>query len=226
MRRKNLLAIGLVSVCLLAGGCGSETAQQEETTEIVAEVTETEEEETTEVVVEETEGTLVETNNSDSPESDYEGLTEAEKAEAMYEDLLAADDGTEQNDELSLAAGKSLENSKWGEIHGKWDANHQHTLYAQSQGADYADGWWWIYENGSGAGDQPSYAVYMKEDSPRYGEVKHVGDYLDGCRFCGTNDEWSAYMTQGIVEKAEESGHEVTYDESTGRYTIHSNKND
>ena len=46
MKRKNLLAIGLVSVCLLAGGCGSETAQQEGTTEIVVEVTETEEEET------------------------------------------------------------------------------------------------------------------------------------------------------------------------------------
>lgn len=62
--------------------------------------------------------------------------------------------------------------------------------YAKSQGADNTLGWCWIYHTGKGAGDQESYAVYMKEDSPRYGEVFHLGDYLPcGTLFVGANNK-------------------------------------
>lgn len=60
--------------------------------------------------------------------------------------------------------------------------------YAKSQGADNTLGWCWIYYTGQGAGDQESYAVYMKEGSSRYGEVFHLGDYLPcGTLFVGAN---------------------------------------
>lgn len=62
--------------------------------------------------------------------------------------------------------------------------------YAHSQGADGTLGWCWIYYTGQGAGDQESYAVYMKEDSSRYGEVFHLGDYLPGGDFfVGANNK-------------------------------------
>ena len=49
------------------------------------------------------------------------------------------------------------------------------------------------FDHGKGAGDQPSYAVYMKEGDPLYGTIYHVGDYLpDGTQLSGTNDEWEA----------------------------------
>ena len=98
-----------------------------------------------------------------------------------------------------------IENSKWADINGKWDAVHQWSLYAQSQGADGAAGWCWTYDHGKAAGDQPSYAVYMKEGSPDYGKVFHVGDYLpDGTQLCGTMEEYAAILDNEIDEKMKE----------------------
>lgn len=110
--------------------------------------------------------------------------------------------------------------SKWADINGAWDAEHQYTLYAKSQGADYTDGWCWVYEHGKAAGDQPSYAVYMKEGDPEYGKIYHVGDMMPtGSPFSGTNDEWDAFMAEDIVRRAKEEGLEVT--EEDGAYVIH-----
>ena len=113
-----------------------------------------------------------------------------------------------------------IRNSEWADINGAWDAVHQYTLYAKSQGADGTGGWCWIYFNGKGAGNQPSYAVYMKEGDPLYGTVYHVGEYLpSGELFSGTNDEWDAFMAEDIVRRAKEEGLEVT--EEDGAYVIH-----
>lgn len=114
-----------------------------------------------------------------------------------------------------------IENSKWADINGKWDAVHQWNLYAQSQGADYASGWTWEYINGKAAGDQPSYAVYMKEGDPDYGKVFHVGDTLpDGNQFNGTMKEYAAFIDKDISRVAEEAGADVYTDENTGKTVI------
>ena len=113
-----------------------------------------------------------------------------------------------------------IRNSEWADINGAWDAVHQYTLYAKSQGADGTGGWCWIYFNGKGAGDQPSYAVYMKEGDPLYGTVYHVGDYLpSGEQFSGTNDEWEAFIAEDMIRQAQKEGLEVT--EEDGAYVIH-----
>ena len=115
-----------------------------------------------------------------------------------------------------LSESDEIAHSKWADINGAWDAEHQYTLYAKSQGADYTMGWCWIYEHGKAAGDQPSYAVYMKEGDPLYGTVYHVGDYLPiGTQLSGTNDEWEAFIKQDFRDQAEADGYDV-YDDPDG----------
>lgn len=115
---------------------------------------------------------------------------------------------------------EEIENSKWADINGKWDAVHQYNLYAQSQGADHSSGWSWCYINGKGAGDQPSYAVYMKEGDPDYGKVFHVGDTLpDGNKFNGTMEEYTANMGNEIIKEAKKQGYDV--EEKDDSYVIH-----
>lgn len=131
-------------------------------------------------------------------------------------------DDTTSDTSTSTGANETAEidQSKWADINGAWDAVHQFTLYAREQGADDTDGWCWEYYNGKGAGDQPSYAVYMKEGSSDYGKVFHVGDYLpDGNQFCGTNDEWEAFIGEDLKRVYEDAGYEVT--EEDGAYVIH-----
>ena len=100
---------------------------------------------------------------------------------------------------------EEIRNSKWADINGAWDAVHQYGQYAASQGADGMSGWTWIYIHGKGAGDQPSYAVYMKEGSPDYGKVFHVGDYMpDGNQLCGTMEEYAAILDNEIDKKMKE----------------------
>ena len=110
--------------------------------------------------------------------------------------------------------------SKWADINGAWDAEHQYTLYAKSQGADYTDGWCWVYEHGKAAGDQPSYAVYMKEGDPEYGKIYHVGDMLPtGSPLSGTNEEWEEFIGEDLLRRVKEDGYNV-YEDSNGRYII------
>ena len=123
---------------------------------------------------------------------------------------------TDTSSSETLSESGEIMQSKWADINGAWDAVHQFTLYAREQGADDTDGWCWGYYNGKGAGDQPSYAVYMKEGDPLYGTVYHVGEYLpNGSQFCGTNDEWEAFIKQDFRDQAEADGYDV-YDDPDG----------
>lgn len=116
---------------------------------------------------------------------------------------------------------EEIRNSKWADINGAWDAVHQYGQYAASQGADGMSGWSWIYINGKGAGDQPSYAVYMKEGDPDYGKVFHVGDTLpDGNKFKGTMEEYKEVLVKEGIEAAKEQGANVYTDENTGETVI------
>lgn len=125
-------------------------------------------------------------------------------------------DATTDTTSETLSESAEITNSKWADINGAWDAVHQFTLYAREQGADYTDGWCWCYDHGKGAGDQPSYAVYMKEGDSLYGTVYHVGDYLpDGTQFSGTNDEWEAFIKQDFRDQVEADGYDV-YDDPDG----------
>ena len=136
-----------------------------------------------------------------------------ETAETEFIETPTTDTSTssEYNDDEN-----EIRNSEWADINGAWDAVHQYEIYAQENGADYAFGWTWCYDHGKGAGDQPSYAVYMKEGDPLYGTVYHVGDYLpDGTQFSGTNDEWEAFIKQDFRDRAEADGYDV-YDDPDG----------
>ena len=128
---------------------------------------------------------------------------------------------TDEEGNVDLKEEYEIKNSKWADINGKWDAVHQWNLYAQSQGADGAAGWCWTYDHGKAAGDQPSYAVYMKEGSPDYGKVFHVGDTLpDGNKFNGTMEEYAAFIDKDMARVAEEAGADVYTDENTGETVI------
>ena len=130
-------------------------------------------------------------------------------------------DTTTDTTSETLSESAEITNSKWADINGAWDAVHQFTLYAREQGADYTDGWCWCYDHGKGAGDQPSYAVYMKEGDPLYGTVYHVGDFLpDGTQFSGTNDEWEAFIKQDFEKLLTEDGSVSFKDPETGRTII------
>lgn len=82
--------------------------------------------------------------------------------------------------------------------------------WVHAQGGDTWSGWTVIYENGKGAGDQPSYAKYMNPNSPLYGTIYHVGDYMPcGNQFTGTDAEWDAWTGKDLERIAEEAGWEI-----------------
>ena len=135
-----------------------------------------------------------------------------EEADTSTSDTTSSEYNDDENE---------IRSSKWADINGAWDAVHQYEIYAQENGADYAFGWTWCYDHGKGAGDQPSYAVYMKEGDPLYGTVYHVGDYLpDGTQFSGTNDEWEAFIKQDFERLLTEDGSVSFKDPETGRTII------
>ena len=93
------------------------------------------------------------------------------------------------------------------EIQEKYGSGEAWAEYALSQGADAIGGWCWVYYTGQGAGSEESYAVYMKEGSPRYGEVFHLGDYLpDGILFTGANMEEMVIADDREFQRMYESG--------------------
>ena len=102
------------------------------------------------------------------------------------------------------------------EIQEKYGSGEAWAEYALSQGADAIGGWCWIYYTGQGAGSEESYAVYMKEDSARYKEVFHLGDYLpDGTLFTGANMEEMGIADVRVGQRQVENGEldGVTFDE-------------
>lgn len=194
MKRKQLIAVSILSICLFTSACGGNTTD----TEAIA-------------VVQNTEIQKAEIETEDiSTELVEESLSEP------TEQIEVTEPTTDTTSSEYLSESDEIAHSKWADINGAWDAVHQFTLYAREQGADYTDGWCWCYDHGKGAGDQPSYAVYMKEGDPLYGTVYHVGDYLpDGTQFSGTNDEWEAFIKQDFRDRAEADGYDV-YDDPDG----------
>ena len=187
--KKRIIAFTMIISLLSLTACGNQTTTtepQSEQTEIISTEPETE--------------TVPETSSLEQETTETEFIEET--------------DTSTSSETLSESA--EITNSKWADINGAWDAVHQFTLYAREQGADYTDGWCWCCDHGKGAGDQPSYAVYMKEGDPLYGTVYHVGDYLpDGTQFSGTNDEWEAFIKQDFRDRAEADGYDV-YDDPDG----------
>ena len=82
--------------------------------------------------------------------------------------------------------------------------------WAMSQGADTAFGWTFMSMHGEGAGDQPSYGVYMKEGSPLYGKVFHTGEMLPcGTKMPGTQEEDLQAKGTEMIKIFEEQGYEI-----------------
>ncbi|HAD55312.1 MAG TPA: hypothetical protein DCG10_09045 [Lachnospiraceae bacterium] len=182
MKRKIILA--LMTVCILSfASCGKqETTSTTESVPATVESTQVETTVTEENVTIETEATTEETMPTDS-------LTDEITDNIVYPDVNPEDvDPKTTNMDAETATALAQQEGK--EIDAQYGSEEAWTGYAQSQGADGTLGWCWIYYTGQGAGDQESYAVYMKEDSPRYGEVFHLGDYLPGGDFfVGANNK-------------------------------------
>ena len=178
MKRKTLflLSILTISATLLSCCKSADSVDNSETIETTAIESEaTEETETVEETETEAESTSLQ---SDIP---YE---EQDHPDVNPEDV---DPKTTQMDGETANALGHVERD---EIKAKYGNAEAWCDIAAAQGADSVSGWCWIYYTGKGAGNQESYAVYMKEDSPRYGEVFHLGDYLPcGQFFIGANNE-------------------------------------
>lgn len=194
MKRKTLLTLLIltISATLLSGCKASDSIDKTETTETT--IIESE-------AVEETE------NASETTESTgQDSLTDEITDNIVYPDVNPEDvdpKTTNMDGDTAMALGKK-ENA---EICDKYGSVEAWTAYAQSQGADATGNWCWIYYTGQGAGSEESYAVYMKEGSPRYGEVFHLGDYLPcGTLFTGYNMEEHGIADDREFQRMYENG--------------------
>lgn len=135
-----------------------------------------------------------------------ESLTDEIAENIVYDDVdpeKVDPKSTNIDGETQAALGQAEKN----DIEAKYGSMDAFGQYAVSQGADVTSGWCWIYYTGQGAGDQESYAVYMKEDSPRYGEVFHLGDYLpNGQFFVGANNKEHGIADDREFQRAYEKG--------------------
>lgn len=205
MKRKTLLTLLIltISATLLSGCKASDSIDKTETTETT--IIESE-------AVEETE------NASETTESTgQDSLTDEVTDNIVYPDVNPEDvdpKTTNMDAETAHALGKQ----ELQEIQEKYGSGEAWAEYALSQGADAIGGWCWIYYTGQGAGSEESYAVYMKEDSARYKEVFHLGDYLpDGTLFTGANmEEMGIADNRVLIRKSnngEIEGGTITQDE-------------
>ena len=211
MKRKTILA--LMTICILSfASCGKqETTATTETIPATDESVQAETTVTEETITTETEVTTEETEPTDS-------LTDEVTDNIVYPDVNPEDvdpKTTNMDGDTAIALSKK-ENA---EICDKYGSVEAYDEYVKSQGADGSMGWCWVYDTGKGAGSEESYAVYMKEDSPRKGEVFHLGDYLpNGTLFTGANnDEMSTADNRVLLrmsENGELGGTTVTQDEN------------
>ena len=179
MKRKTLLTLLIltISTTLLSGCKTSDSVDKTDTTE------------STEITTIESESLSESTETSETASTGQDSLTDEITDNIVYPDVNPEDvDPKTTNMDANTATALAQQEGK--EIDAQYGSEEAWTGYAQSQGADGTLGWCWIYYTGQGAGDQESYAVYMKEDSPRYGEVFHLGDYLPGGDFfVGANNK-------------------------------------
>lgn len=205
MKRKILfiLLALTISSTILAGCKASDSAVKTETTETT--IIESEVGEETENVSETTESAGV------------DSLTDEITDNIVYPDVNPEDvdpKTTNMDGDTAIALGRQ----ERAEICDKYGSVEAYDEYVKSQGADGSMGWCWVYDTGKGAGSEESYAVYMKEGSPRYGEIFHLGDYLpNGTLFTGANiHEHGIADNRKLMRKAnngEIEGGTITQDE-------------
>ena len=210
MKRKIIITILCLTMGLSIVACGNqETTSTTETIPTTVESTQTETSENTTEPTEEIKETETENENTEKSTEITDNI--------VYPDVNPEDvDPKTTNMDAETATALAQQEGK--EIDAQYGSEEAWTGYAQSQGADGTLGWCWIYYTGQGAGDQESYAVYMKEDSPRYGEVFHLGDYLPGGDFFvgANNKEHGIADNRKLMRKAnngEIEGGTITQDE-------------
>ena len=210
MKRKIIITILCLTMGLSIVACGKqETTSTTETIPTTVESTQTETSENTTEPTEEIKETETENENTEKSTEITDNI--------VYPDVNPEDvdpKTTTMDGDTAMALGKK-ENA---EICDKYGSVEAYDEYVKSQGADGTMGWCWVYDTGKGAGSEESYAVYMKEDSPRYGEIFHLGDYLpNGTLFTGANiHEHGIADNRKLMRKAnngEIEGGTITQDE-------------
>ena len=200
MKRKTLLTLLILTISVtLLSGC--KTSDSVDNSEVKSEATETT------AVESESLSEPTETSETASTEStEQDSLTDEITDNIVYPDVNPEDvdpKTTNMDGDTAFALGKK----EGAEIDEKYGSEEAWTGYAQSQGADGTMGWCWVYYTGQGAGSEESYAVYMKEGSPRYGEVFHLGDYLPGgTLFTGYNSKEMGIADDREFERMYENG--------------------
>lgn len=205
MKRKVLLTMLCLAISVSAIACGTEnTAEQQE-------VITTEQTTETEIIEQPTEQETESALNQESKIYETDEIAE----NIVYDDVDPEKvDPKSTNIDGETAAALGVAEGK--EIDAQYGSSDTWVAYARSQGADNTLGWCWIYYTGQGAGDQESYAVYMKEGSSRYGEVFHLGDYLPcGTLFVGANVKEMGVADVRVGQRQVENGEldGVTFDE-------------
>ena len=143
MKRKQLIAVSILSICLFASACGSNTTDTE--TIAVVQNTETQQAEI------ETENEVTE-SKSDEVKGDTE-TTEGGTSEATNSEGLTVD-------EASQADYEYMEEEIYKYYEG--DIDTQMAAVKKDYGIDSLCGAWFIYYYGSAAGDQRSYAINQR----------------------------------------------------------------
>ena len=200
MKRKLLITILCLAISISMIACGNVNTSEQQEVMATEQTTETE-------IIEETQ------SNDEVALGDtqqYESTEMIEQSEItdniVYPDVNPEDvdpKTTNMDADTAFALGKK----EGAEIDDKYGSEEAWTGYAQSQGADGTMGWCWVYYTGQGAGSEESYAVYMKEGSPRYGEVFHLGDYLPGgTLFTGYNSKEMGIADDREFERMYENG--------------------
>lgn len=210
MKRKIIITILCLTMGLSIVACGKqETTSTTETIPTTVESTQTETSENTTEPTEEIKETETENENTEKSTEITDNI--------VYPDVNPEDvDPKTTNMDAETATALAQQERK--EIDAQYGGYDAWAAYAHSQGADGTLGWCWIYYTGQGAGDQESYAVYMKEDSSRYGEVFNLGDYLPGGDFFvgANNKEHGIADNRKLMRKAnngEIEGGTITQDE-------------
>ena len=145
MKRKQLVAVSIVSICLFTSACGSNTTDTEaiavvQNTETQQAEIETEtEDEVTESKIDEVKGDTETTEGGTSEDTNSEGLTVDEASQADYE---------------------YMEEEIYKYYEG--DIDTQMAAVKKDYGIDSICGAWFIYYYGSAAGDQRSYAINQR----------------------------------------------------------------
>jgi hypothetical protein len=147
------------------------------------------------------------TSTTTTQQAHHEAVASGEFTDT-YEETRPADEVTyETSDGYDIWQNTEFGNYGDGTI-SKDQAYTNWLNYAKENGADKVWGYYWVYLNGSAAGNKSSYMVFMKEGSEHYGEVFQYGDtLLDGStNNIGTNDEYYAWVHEGAMQEAIDAG--------------------